>query len=44
MAGELLLAIAYGGAMILVGALAHRIVKRDYAARSPNEDKTREID
>lgn len=40
MSGELLLAFAYGGAMILVGALAHRIVKRDYAAKSrPDEEE-----
>jgi hypothetical protein len=39
MSGELLLAIAYGGAMILVGALAHRIVKRDYAVRSRRDEQ-----
>ncbi len=34
MSGELLLAIAYGSAMILVGAIAHRVVKKDYAVKS----------
>jgi len=38
MAGELLLSIVYGGAMILVGALAYRIVKRDYAERSRRDE------
>jgi hypothetical protein len=39
MAGELVLAIAYGGAMILVGALAYRIVKRDYGAGSRRNEE-----
>ena len=34
MSGELLLAIAYGTAMILTGAIAYRIVKKDYAVKS----------
>ena len=32
--GELLLAIAYGAVMILVGAVAYRVVKKDYAEKS----------
>ena len=32
--GELLLAIAYGAGMILTGAIAYRVVKKDYAVRS----------
>jgi hypothetical protein len=39
MSGELLLAIAYGGVMILVGAIAHRIVKRDYALKSRRDEE-----
>jgi hypothetical protein len=34
MSGELLLAIAYGAGMILTGAIAYRIVKKDYAVKS----------
>jgi len=39
MSGELLLAIAYGGAMIFAGAVAYRIVKRDYASRSRRDEE-----
>ncbi len=39
MSGELLLAIAYGGAMIFVGAIAYRIVKRDYALKSRRDEE-----
>jgi sodium/pantothenate symporter len=38
MSGELLLAIAYGAAMILAGAIAYRIVKRDYALKSRRDE------
>ncbi len=34
MSGELLLAIAYGAVMILTGAIAYRIFKKDYAVKS----------
>jgi hypothetical protein len=34
MSGEFLLAIAYGAAMILTGAIAYRVVKKDYALKS----------
>ena len=39
MSGELLMAIAYGAGMILVGAIAHRIVKRDYASKSRRDEE-----
>jgi hypothetical protein len=39
MSGELLLAIAYGAAMILVGAVAYRVVKKDYASKSRRDDE-----
>ncbi len=39
MSGELLLAIAYGAAMIVTGAIAYRIVKRDYASKPPRDEK-----
>ena len=39
MSGELLLAIAYGAAMILAGAIAYRIVKKDYALKSRRDDE-----
>lgn len=32
--GELVLAIAYGAVMVFVGAIAYRVVKRDYALKS----------
>jgi hypothetical protein len=38
MSGELLLAIAYGASMILTGAIAYRIVKRDYGRKTRRED------
>ena len=38
MSGELLLAIAYGASMILTGAIAYRIVKKDYAVKPPRDD------
>jgi hypothetical protein len=38
MSGELLLAIAYGAAMILAGAIAYRVVKRDYASKSRRDE------
>ena len=38
MTGELLMAIAYGAGMILVGAIAHRIVKRDYVSKSRRDE------
>ena len=38
MSGELLLAIAYGGSMVLVGVIAYRIVKRDYALKSRRDE------
>jgi hypothetical protein len=34
MSGELLLAIGYGAAAILAGAVAYRMIKRDYASKS----------
>ena len=40
MSGELLLAIAYGAGMIFTGAVAYRIVKRDYASKSRREDES----
>ncbi len=42
MSGELLLAIAYGASMIVTGAIAYRIVKRDYGTR-PRRDEGREV-
>ena len=39
MSGELLLAIAYGGAMIFAGAVAYRIVARDYASKSRRDEE-----
>lgn len=39
MSGELVLAIAYGAVMIFVGAIAYRVVKRDYAARPRRDDE-----
>jgi hypothetical protein len=39
MSGELLLAIGYGAGMILVGAIAYRIVKRDYASKSRRDEE-----
>ena len=39
MSGELLLAIAYGAAMILTGAIAYRIVKKDYARKSRRDEE-----
>jgi len=38
MSGELLLAIAYGASMILTGAIAYRIVKRDYDRKARRDD------
>jgi len=40
MSGEILLAIAYGAGMILVGAIAHRVVKRDYASKSRRNEES----
>jgi hypothetical protein len=40
MSGEFLLAIAYGAGAILVGALAYRVVKRDYAPRSRRDEES----
>ena len=40
MSGEFLLAIAYGAAMILTGAIAYRIVKKDYAVKSRRDEET----
>jgi hypothetical protein len=37
--GELLVAIAYGGVMILVGAIAYRFVKRDYALKFRRDEE-----
>ena len=39
MSGELLLAIAYGAAMIFTGAIACRIVKKDYAPKSRRDEE-----
>jgi hypothetical protein len=39
MSGELLLAIAYGAAMILTGAIAYRVVKKDYAPKSRRDEE-----
>jgi hypothetical protein len=39
MSGELLLAIAYGAAMILAGAIAYRVVKKDYAPKSRRDEE-----
>jgi hypothetical protein len=39
MSGELLLAIAYGAVMILAGAVAYRVVKKDYALKSRRDDE-----
>jgi hypothetical protein len=39
MSGELLLAIGYGAAMIAVGAIALRIVKRDYSPPPRREER-----
>ncbi len=39
MSGELLLAIAYGAVMILTGAIAYRIVKKDYAVKSQRDEE-----
>ena len=41
MSGELLLAIAYGAAMILAGAIAHRVSKRDYAPKRKRDADSR---
>jgi hypothetical protein len=38
MSGELLLALAYGASMILAGAIAYRVVKKDYAVK-PRRDE-----
>jgi hypothetical protein len=40
MSGELLLALAYGASTIVVGAVAYRIVKRDYTPKSRSDDET----
>jgi hypothetical protein len=40
MSGELLLALAYGASMIVVGAVAHLIVKRDAMPTSRPDDET----
>ena len=40
MSGELLLALAYGASMIVVGAIAYRIVKRDCTPKSRLDDET----
>jgi len=40
MGGELLLAIAYGAAMVFTGAIAYRIVKRDYASKSRRDEES----
>jgi hypothetical protein len=40
MSGEFLLAIAYGTTMILVGAVAYRVVKKDYAAKSRRDEES----
>jgi len=40
MSGELLLAIAYGAVMIFVGAIAYRVVKKDYAAKSRRDEES----
>jgi len=39
MSGELLLAVAYGAAMILAGAIAYRVVKKDYAPKSRRDEE-----
>jgi hypothetical protein len=39
MSGELVLAIAYGAVMILAGAIAYRVVKRDYAPNSRRDEE-----
>jgi hypothetical protein len=39
MSGELLLAIVYGAGMILSGAFAYRVVKKDYALKSRRDDE-----
>ena len=39
MSGELVLAIAYGAVMILSGAIAYRITKRDYASKSRRDEE-----
>jgi hypothetical protein len=39
MSGELLLAIVYGGVMIVVGAIAYRIIRRDYASKPRREEE-----
>jgi sodium/pantothenate symporter len=40
MSGELLLAIAYGAVMILTGAIAYRVVKKDYAVKSQRAEES----
>jgi sodium/pantothenate symporter len=37
--GELVLAIGYGAAMILAGAIAYRVIKKDYALNSRRNEK-----
>ena len=39
MSGELLLAIGYGAVMIFVGAIAYRVVKKDYALKSRRDEE-----
>ena len=39
MSGELLLSIAYGAAMILAGAIAYRVAKKDYALKSRRDEE-----
>jgi hypothetical protein len=40
MSGELLLAITYGAGLILTGAIAYRVVKKDYALKSQRDDES----
>ena len=40
MSGELLLALAYGASLILSGAIAYRVVKKDYALKSQRDEES----
>ena len=40
MSGELLLALAYGASLILTGAIAYRVVKKDYTVKSRRDEES----
>jgi hypothetical protein len=40
MSGEFLLALAYGAGLILTGAIAYRVVKKDYAPKSRRDEES----